>query len=492
MLGARNFGIMGLDAIGEAELLEDIAFLFESRYDHIDFSPPKEVRREAARGLRWHKKYGRGGTSIGIGRARDLASGKSIKPSTIKRMVRFFKRRYKNRNNHLDSGRNGMIAWLLWGGDAGYKWAKRILAEMKAADQKVDEMALDAMSRSLGLMESLIHDHGITSPIEVADYVGFEESQQAGIGMPYQIAIMATLVAGPGGRTDAVSIEIPDFVVPESELQQKWLTSDPDVFENALVFQFTQKIVKTLVVPEMKKAIEKRRETEEETLRYNIRDVLRAFRLIQDPDEPDYDENYIDSSRYFDVMLDTVVDRMLLEYRLKGLKQNRWDEDMSADWMFHEYYSYGGNSDKLLIWHLYNAIQERFERYLVSAIRNVFMDLDIKSKVRITRKRDAAYVKISGPGGSQSIRAEVGKTPNKFVPLLTMPTSSNNFRIKEKTAKRGRRLKWVDDQNFEDHVLRSIQGKAKKEVRSKIMAAAKAAGFEDQFVDEMIELMDPW
>ena len=108
------------------------------KYSHIDFSPPQGAREAAQRGLDWRKKYGRGGTAVGIARARDLAGGKKISPSTAKRMYKFFIRHEKNRDHVLDNGQpaNGKIAWALWGGDAGRSWANKLWKQMQSADEK--------------------------------------------------------------------------------------------------------------------------------------------------------------------------------------------------------------------------------------------------------------------------------------------------------------------------------------------------------------------
>lgn len=90
------------------------------------YKPPMNVAKEAKKGLELRKKFKRGGTSIGRGRARQLSKRKRISVGTIKRMYKFFVRHYKNRKTPPERG-NGQIAWLLWGGDAGYKWSKSVL-----------------------------------------------------------------------------------------------------------------------------------------------------------------------------------------------------------------------------------------------------------------------------------------------------------------------------------------------------------------------------
>lgn len=122
----------------EEQTKKDVA---KARYDSIDFSPPKGVQEAAELGLALRREHGRGGTLIGVARARDLAGGKSISPDTIKRMVSFFARHEvdldapKNKDrSHPDYPGAGRIAWLLWGGDPGRRWALKISERMKRED----------------------------------------------------------------------------------------------------------------------------------------------------------------------------------------------------------------------------------------------------------------------------------------------------------------------------------------------------------------------
>ena len=91
------------------------------------FIPPQDVRANAKRGLELRAKYGRGGTEVGVARARDLSNGKGISLDTINRMISYFARHEVDKKGEgwgKDSA--GYIAWLLWGGDAGRAWATRI------------------------------------------------------------------------------------------------------------------------------------------------------------------------------------------------------------------------------------------------------------------------------------------------------------------------------------------------------------------------------
>lgn len=110
------------------------------KYSHIDFIPPENVALEASRGLMLRRKFERGGTHVGISRARDLKNRRTVSPRTIRRMTSFFARhavdkRGKNFFNPLKPS-NGFIAWLLWGGDVGQDWCNAVLKQMKEADAK--------------------------------------------------------------------------------------------------------------------------------------------------------------------------------------------------------------------------------------------------------------------------------------------------------------------------------------------------------------------
>jgi len=90
-----------------------------TRYDHIDFSPPSGVREEAARGLAWREEFGRGGTAVGVARARDLSNGVNISPETGRRMKAYFDRHQSDKQGKgFRPGEDGFpsagrIAWAL-------------------------------------------------------------------------------------------------------------------------------------------------------------------------------------------------------------------------------------------------------------------------------------------------------------------------------------------------------------------------------------------
>lgn len=112
------------------------------KYEHIDFKPPAGVRAEAKKGLQWREEYKRGGTMVGVARARDLSNGKNISPETAKRMNSYFARHaVDEKGEGWSPGEDGFpsagrIAWALWGGDAGKAWAGKLVKQIEAADKK--------------------------------------------------------------------------------------------------------------------------------------------------------------------------------------------------------------------------------------------------------------------------------------------------------------------------------------------------------------------
>jgi len=123
-----------------------------ARYDHIDFTPPAGVREEAAKGLAWRSEYGRGGTAVGVARARDLSNGVNISPETARRMKAFFDRHQVNvGTTGWSPGEdgfpsNGRIAWALWGSDPGWAWSRKLVEQMNAADEENRSMAIERRS----------------------------------------------------------------------------------------------------------------------------------------------------------------------------------------------------------------------------------------------------------------------------------------------------------------------------------------------------------
>lgn len=127
----------------EADYSNSVGLLaVAKKYTGISFKPPAGVRAEAQQGLDWRREHGRGGTAVGIARARDLSNGKEVSPSTIKRMVSYFARHEVDKQGEGWSPgeegypSNGRIAWALWGGDPGKAWSNKVSKQMQARDKQ--------------------------------------------------------------------------------------------------------------------------------------------------------------------------------------------------------------------------------------------------------------------------------------------------------------------------------------------------------------------
>ena len=115
------------------------------KYSHIDFSPPKAVREAADRALKVRESKPsskRGMTPVGIARARDLKNGRQVSPETARRMLAYFTRHESDKAgaSWSDKGK-GWQAWHGWGGDAGFAFARRIVKQMNAADNKTNTLS---------------------------------------------------------------------------------------------------------------------------------------------------------------------------------------------------------------------------------------------------------------------------------------------------------------------------------------------------------------
>lgn len=111
-----------------------------SKYDHIDFKPPQGAQEAARKALEVRKTKPdsqQGMTPVGIARARDLSNGKNLSPETVRRMVSYFSRHEVDKKGASwgEKGK-GWQAWMGWGGDAGFSWAKKIVNQMDKADKE--------------------------------------------------------------------------------------------------------------------------------------------------------------------------------------------------------------------------------------------------------------------------------------------------------------------------------------------------------------------
>lgn len=106
--------------------------------DADSYRPPASVAAAARRGLALRASMPasrRGGTAVGVARATQLANRSPVSRETIGRMVSYFARHAVDKQAP-GWGRDskGWQAWLLWGGDAGRRWAEGIMGRERQAD----------------------------------------------------------------------------------------------------------------------------------------------------------------------------------------------------------------------------------------------------------------------------------------------------------------------------------------------------------------------
>ena len=133
------------------------------QYEDIDFTPTDAMAEEAERGLAWRREYGRGGTEVGVARARDISNKRTLSPDTVYRMKSYFARHEVDKDaegfNVGEEGypSNGRIAWALWGGDAGQSWANVRVERMEAED----DSTRDVLNAWLSFDETLLKNDGL-------------------------------------------------------------------------------------------------------------------------------------------------------------------------------------------------------------------------------------------------------------------------------------------------------------------------------------------
>jgi HK97 family phage prohead protease len=101
---------------------------------------PIKAQQNAKLGLELRRKYKRGGTLVGVARARDISNGVNLSEDTIKRMAQFNRHRqnYQPDKKEPDGGDTaGTIAWLLWGGNEGVNWALALRKLSKLSKQQM-------------------------------------------------------------------------------------------------------------------------------------------------------------------------------------------------------------------------------------------------------------------------------------------------------------------------------------------------------------------
>ena len=156
----RIYRSLGIDAFSPSEYVADNTRTQGRAIDPNGYEPNEAMREEANRGLEWRREYNRGGTLVGVARARDIAAGKNLPADTLLRMRSYFARHEVDKEAQgFRPGEDGFpsagrIAWALWGGDPAQAWVESIIesfSEEKSANKTGDEMGIEFRTATANL-----------------------------------------------------------------------------------------------------------------------------------------------------------------------------------------------------------------------------------------------------------------------------------------------------------------------------------------------------
>ena len=154
------------------------------------YQPPKGVQEAAARGLKLRQEHGRGGTEVGVARARDLSNGRRVSRDTVMRMASFFERHAGDLKapKNKDPGAPGypgagLVAHLLWGGDPGVTWSARIKAQIQReeASKSKQPVAISKADDAKRVVYGVVLDPYLVGDAH-NDWVSAQEIEEAAHG----------------------------------------------------------------------------------------------------------------------------------------------------------------------------------------------------------------------------------------------------------------------------------------------------------------------
>lgn len=102
-----------------------------------DRTPPRAVADAARQGLALREAHGRGGTEVGVRRARQLMERRTVSDRDIKSIYSYFARHAVDKRGRRwadpDKPSAGYIAWHLWGGEPGRDWIEGLRRRLREA-----------------------------------------------------------------------------------------------------------------------------------------------------------------------------------------------------------------------------------------------------------------------------------------------------------------------------------------------------------------------
>jgi len=150
------FGRGGRGSMGQGGPMWRFNLVLEEVREELEgHVPPAAVARAAAKGLEYRRKQtdkagltpaeaSKHGIGSGVQRAVNLKNRDRISLKVIKQMRAFFSRHAKNaaidpKHRREPWKDKGHVAWLLWGGDAGRAWVRKVLSKEEMTIEGVVE-----------------------------------------------------------------------------------------------------------------------------------------------------------------------------------------------------------------------------------------------------------------------------------------------------------------------------------------------------------------
>ena len=134
--------------------------------EDIDLKPTEAMAEEAQKGLDWRREFGRGGTEVGVARARQLVNRQEVSAETVRRMHSYFSRHEVDKEGEgFSPGEDGYpsagrIAWALWGGDVGQSWARNKDRQLDKIDEEATRAIEDEFpDKTITALENKVKEH---------------------------------------------------------------------------------------------------------------------------------------------------------------------------------------------------------------------------------------------------------------------------------------------------------------------------------------------
>lgn len=201
------------------------------------YSPTSGMKAAARRALAWKKEGKRGGTIVGTTRANQIVNGTKLSESTVKRMYSFFSRHEVDKKaKGFSPGEEGYpspgkVAWDLWGGDSGFAWSRKLVAQMernklkKSSKLGVGDMVTwnSSGGKATGKITRIIVSGTVKVPGADFSVTGTKDNPAALIriyrdGKPTDTVVGHKLDSLRSGGVKKV-IHIDDSIMPEDEFK---------------------------------------------------------------------------------------------------------------------------------------------------------------------------------------------------------------------------------------------------------------------------------